>query len=118
MPRRCAVETTVHDRLLRVAVHADGQQVASGRAGLVGTWAVPDRISTAPAYQRRGLGRLVMHHLLHLAWEAGARRAVLDASPQGRQLYLSLGWLTVAGQFGIRRRHPPRTLAAGLLGQS
>jgi GNAT superfamily N-acetyltransferase len=118
MPRRCAVETTVHDRLLSVAVHADGQQVASGRAGLVGTWAVPDRISTASAYQRRGLGRLVMHHLLHLAWEAGARRAVLDASPQGRQLYLSLGWLTVAGQFGIRRRHSPRTLAAGLLGQS
>jgi GNAT superfamily N-acetyltransferase len=119
MPPGCAVETGVHDRLLRVAVHADGQQVASGRAGLAGTWAVPDRIGTASAYQRRGLGRLVMHHLLHLAWEAGARRAVLDASPQGRQLYHSLGWLTVAGQFGIRRRDPaPDSLAAMLPRQS
>jgi GNAT superfamily N-acetyltransferase len=70
----------------------DGALAARGQAGVAGRVAVPDQIRTAPDHQRRGLGSVVMRSLQHQARSAGATRAVLGASTQGRALYESLGW--------------------------
>lgn len=96
-------QATVRDDVALIEVQHKEKVIASGRAGLAGSWVVPDRVRTSAAHRRRGLGRFVMHSLLSLGHEAGAQRAVLDASTDGRQLYLALGWKTVAGQFGISR---------------
>lgn len=98
------ITATIEDRVARIEVGHDGEVIASGRAGLVGEWAVPDRIRTGDAYRRRGLGRFVMRQLLNLAAEAGAERAALNASADGRELYRALGWTTVAQQTGLTRK--------------
>lgn len=97
------LHTTADDNLVTVEIRHAGAVAASARAGLAGDWAVPDRVRTHPAHRRRGLGRLVMDHLLALAHTTGARHAVLDASPEGRHLYLASGWRVVSGQFGVTR---------------
>jgi GNAT superfamily N-acetyltransferase len=102
------VTATIEDRVARVEIGHDGEVIASGRAGLVGEWAVPDRIRTSESYRRRGLGIFVMRLLLGLAAESGARRAALNASADGRELYRVLGWNTVAEQTGLTRRPRPR----------
>ncbi|MGW6011610.1 GNAT family N-acetyltransferase [Streptomyces sp. NPDC055210] len=71
---------------------ADGSQAARGRIVPTGATAVADRIETAPAHRRRGLGRFVMHTLAHAAVAQGAETGVLAATPDGRGLYESLGW--------------------------
>ena len=98
------VTVTIEDSVARIEVGHEGEVIASGRAGLVGEWAVPDRIHTGEAYRRRGLGLFVMRRLLALAAEAGAGRAVLNASVDGRELYRAMGWTTVAEQTGLTRR--------------
>jgi GNAT superfamily N-acetyltransferase len=70
----------------------DGSLAARGQAGLAGEVAVPDQILTAPAHRRRGLGSVVMRSLQQQARAAGATRAVLGATSEGRALYESLGW--------------------------
>ncbi|WP_446665816.1 hypothetical protein [Flexivirga sp. B27] len=51
----------VADRdLVTAQIALDGQVVASGRAGLAGSWCVPDRIRTSEHHRRRGLGSTVM----------------------------------------------------------
>ena len=95
---------TIEDRVARIEIAHDGEVIASGRAGLAGEWAVPDRIHTDEAYRRRGLGLFVMRRLLDLAAEAGAARAALNASRDGRELYQALGWTTVAQQTGLSRK--------------
>jgi GNAT superfamily N-acetyltransferase len=105
-PDGLAVCSWYRDNVVRVQVMAGDTVVASGRAGIVGIWAVPDRIRTAETHRRRGLGTLVMQSVLREAAQHGARRAVLDASSQGRALYEALGWQHVAGQFGVTRTGP------------
>ncbi|MGH8877282.1 MAG: hypothetical protein ACRD0P_08090, partial [Stackebrandtia sp.] len=55
----------VTDNVAELTIEQDGQIIASGRAGLAGTWAIPDRIRTSPQHRRRGLGRFVMRGLLN-----------------------------------------------------
>ncbi|WP_203906684.1 GNAT family N-acetyltransferase [Rhizocola hellebori] len=98
------ITATIEDRVARIEVRHDGEVIASGRAGLAGEWAVPDRIRTEEAYRRRGLGLFVMRRLLGLAAEAGAQRAALNASSDGRELYQAMGWTTVAQQIGLTRK--------------
>jgi GNAT superfamily N-acetyltransferase len=71
---------------------ADGVLAASGRAALTGGFAVFDKIVTAPAHQRRGLGWFVMGVLGERARALGAGQGVLVATPEGRALYEVLGW--------------------------
>lgn len=75
-----------------VAIHCDGAPAAGGRIGLHGSYAVFDQIETQPEFQRRGLGRLVMHHLRERALRAGATRGVLVATEAGQALYTAIGW--------------------------
>jgi GNAT superfamily N-acetyltransferase len=94
-PEGYELRTWTRGGVVRVLVAApDGSLAARGQAGLAGDVAVPDQILTAPAHQRRGLGSVVMRTLHQQAREAGATRAVLGATAQGRALYESLGWRT------------------------
>lgn len=77
-------------------VVVDGVPAARGQAAVVGSDAVFDRISTEPAFQRRGLGRLVMAALTDWALSRGATTGLLVASPDGQHLYSALGWGAVA----------------------
>ncbi|MEU6355574.1 GNAT family N-acetyltransferase [Streptomyces sp. NPDC047072] len=77
----------------RVLVAApDGSLAARGQVTPTGATAVFDRIETAPAYRRRGLGSVVMRRLQRVAATAGAETGVLAGTPAGRGLYESLGW--------------------------
>jgi GNAT superfamily N-acetyltransferase len=71
---------------------ADGQLAARGRVAVAGESATFDQISTEEDHRRRGLGSVVMNTLGNTALTQGAHNAVLGASDQGRELYLSLGW--------------------------
>lgn len=70
----------------------DGTVAASGTIAVVGPDAIADRIETAPAHRRRGLGRAVMSALAEAALAQGARTGLLIASEEGQHLYTSLGW--------------------------
>jgi GNAT superfamily N-acetyltransferase len=50
-------------------------------------------VYTAPAWRRRGLGRLLMQHVLDGARAAGASSVVLHASDAGRPLYEGMGFV-------------------------
>ena len=90
--------------VVRVLVAApDGSLAARGQAGLAGDVAVPDQIVTVPAHRRRGLGSVVMRALQQQAHAAGASRAVLGATTEGRALYESLGWRTHTAFAGAYR---------------
>ncbi|KPI01201.1 GCN5-related N-acetyltransferase [Actinobacteria bacterium OK074] len=70
----------------------DGALAARGQIALPGRTAVLDRIETAPAHRRKGLGSLVVRTLEHAAANQGAEEAVLGGTPEGRALYEALGW--------------------------
>lgn len=75
-----------------IVVHAGDVVAASGRIGLHGSHATFDQIETAPEFQRRGLGRLVMRELTERAMRAGATHGVLSATDAGLALYTAIGW--------------------------
>ncbi|PII82503.1 hypothetical protein BMH32_06940 [Leucobacter sp. OLJS4] len=75
-----------------VSLMVDGVEAARGTAGLAGDFAVLDRISTDERFRRRGLGRRVVDALGDWAVSRGADAGALIASPEGRALYLRLGW--------------------------
>ncbi|MCX5423579.1 GNAT family N-acetyltransferase [Streptomyces sp. NBC_00078] len=74
----------------------DGSLAARGQIAANGATAVADRIETAPAHRRRGLGSVVMRTLQRAAAEQGAETGVLAGTPAGRALYEALGWRAVA----------------------
>ncbi|MFE6053314.1 GNAT family N-acetyltransferase [Kitasatospora sp. NPDC056446] len=96
-PAGYTVTTWERGGVLRVLVRTRaGHQAARGQAGLAGSVAVPDQITTAPEFRRRGLGVLVMRTLQSAAYERGARTGVLVGTPEGQSLYTALGWTTHA----------------------
>lgn len=81
------VAETVYARLLA----SDGSEAASGFAAEAGGVFVYDRIGTAPAHRRRGVGRALMA-VLGSTRRSSASRQVLVATRDGRALYTRLGW--------------------------
>ncbi|WP_433341380.1 GNAT family N-acetyltransferase [Streptomyces sp. CA-253872] len=79
-----------------VVTTAGGDFAAHGQVGVCGPSAAVDQIETAVAHQRRGLGSYVMRHLHAAARAAGAERAVLACTPEGRALYTAVGWRDVS----------------------
>ncbi|MDF2916990.1 MAG: hypothetical protein K0S70_1207 [Microbacterium sp.] len=77
-------------------IHMDGELAAHGQVAVNAGDAVFDRIRTMSAFQRRGLGRLIMTGLAAWAAEHQATTGILVASADGRKLYESLGWSPVA----------------------
>jgi GNAT superfamily N-acetyltransferase len=87
------IETVIVGSVITVTVRSEaGEAAASGAMGLTGADAIADRIETAAAHRRRGLGGAVMSALAQAAIDRGARRGTLIASADGRRLYTALGW--------------------------
>ncbi|RMB51845.1 acetyltransferase (GNAT) family protein [Sphingomonas sp. PP-CE-3A-406] len=91
-----AIDVVRNDAVIAVRILAeDGTLAASGYAGETPDAFAYDRIATAPAHRRQGLGRAVMAAL------QGARRYPgtperLVATEAGRALYERLGWRTLS----------------------
>ncbi len=93
VPAGYTLAVTGDHRVVSVQVRApDGSPAAAGFAALGDAWVAYDRIVTEPAHQRRGLGAAVMAALQARAHAQGRHAGVLVATPEGRQLYESLGW--------------------------
>jgi [ribosomal protein S18]-alanine N-acetyltransferase len=64
-------------------------------------------LSVHPRYRMRGIGRALLVRALKLAWEEGARKAVLEVrqgNPAARRLYESVGfeqWGERPGYYGV-----------------
>jgi hypothetical protein len=69
----------------------DDSLAASGHAAETADVFIYDRIVTAPAHRRQGLGRVVMAALA-AAKSSRSTPQMLVASEDGRKLYTSLGW--------------------------
>lgn len=74
---------------------ADGELAASGTAAETDEVFVYDRIETAAAHRRKGLGVAVML-ALGAAKRSAATPQLLVATDEGRGLYASLGWSVLA----------------------
>lgn len=93
LPEGYRIENAVVPPILCAQVAAsDGFIAATGRAALVGPFAVYDQIETHEAHRRRGLGSCIMHALGERASGQGVHHGVLVATTDGRALYATLGW--------------------------
>lgn len=72
----------------------DGVPAGTGGAIHYGDLARIGLIATHPDFQRRGIGQIIMEHLLGWAHDRGATTVRLDASPAGAPLYTRLGFVT------------------------
>ncbi|MFJ7146993.1 GNAT family N-acetyltransferase [Streptomyces sp. NPDC100445] len=107
-PEGYRVDTWTRDGVTRALVrNRDGAFAARGQVAVTGPTAVVDQVETDPGHQRRGLGRLVMHTLTHVAAQQGAEAGVLGATPDGRALYETMGWRVLAPLTGALRGPDP-----------
>jgi GNAT superfamily N-acetyltransferase len=107
VPAGFGVAVVAGREVVRVRIQdATGAEAASGRMALTVHGAVMDQVVTARAHRRRGLGSIVMSTLTRHALGRGKRSATLLASEQGRLLYASLGWATVAPFTAASYRRP------------
>jgi GNAT superfamily N-acetyltransferase len=83
--------------------HGDTVRGTSGSAA-IGATASVIFVNTDPDWRRRGIARAMTAIALRAAQHAGAGYAGLDASDEGRQLYLSLGFEAASL---VRRFRPP-----------
>ncbi|MCO8277721.1 GNAT family N-acetyltransferase [Actinoplanes sp. TRM 88003] len=74
---------------------ATGQWESWALTMMTGAVANISFVTTRDEFQRRGLGRAVMTHLLLDAQQRGARHAALQSSPAGVRLYHGLGFRDV-----------------------
>lgn len=92
LPPGYAVETDRDGAAVAVRIIGpDGDPAASGHAAQAGGAFAYDRIATAPAHRRKGLGAAVMA-ALRQAREDPHAPELLVATEDGRGLYASLGW--------------------------
>lgn len=89
------LETSRAGGVHHAVVRADDEIAASGRVFVVGHTAIFDKIVTAEAYQRRGLGSFIMKSLAAQAFEHDVDSGLLLASLDGQKLYSHLGWRMV-----------------------
>jgi len=80
---------------LVVAVDGDGEVRATAGSGAFGEEATVIFVNTQPEWRGRGIGRAMTAAALRSAMDRGARRASLDASEAGSQIYLRLGFEVV-----------------------
>ncbi len=93
LPRGFITYITREDQITFATVtDPTGDEAAHGRIVAMGDLVVFDRIRTADAHQRRGLGSAIMRTLAAEADMLGIRDAILCATPPGRALYEHLGW--------------------------
>ncbi|WP_125609986.1 GNAT family N-acetyltransferase [Specibacter cremeus] len=99
LPEGYRLTTSTGEGVVRATIFSPTDEVAaSGQMAVLPQerTAVPDKIETSPARRRRGLGSRLMAALTEEASKQGVTRGLLVASPEGKLLYESLGWTTVA----------------------
>ena len=87
-PREVAGGAGLQRRTVLPFPFGNGRGVGSGREALV------INVYTEPEFRRLGLARRMMEALIDWARTAGVERIALHASPDGRPLYESLGFLS------------------------
>jgi GNAT superfamily N-acetyltransferase len=100
---RLAVETEGPLTVAR-AFHFNGDLAASARLGRSGEFGVFDKVVTAPAHQRRGLGSTLMRALSANAAALGMVWGLLVGTDDGRALYEHLDWTYVSDFPGARSK--------------
>jgi len=91
LPQGYTIEIEQSDMIRRVAIRYEtGDQAASGYAVESHDAFIYDRIETAPAHGRKGLGSIVMASLAQT--KRGDVPELLVATNEGRLLYEALGW--------------------------
>ncbi|WP_051704459.1 GNAT family N-acetyltransferase [Glycomyces sp. NRRL B-16210] len=98
---RLAIETEGALTVAR-AFHRNGDLAASARLGRSGEFGVFDKVVTAPAHRRRGLGLTLMRALSGHAAALGMTWGLLVGTDEGRALYEHLGWTRVSDFPGAR----------------
>lgn len=96
VPAGYRIDVVDHGAASSVQIVAeDGSLAASGHAAEYGGVFIVDRIATAAAHRRRGLGTALMAALGATQRSQTARR-VLTATEDGRALYTTLGWTVLS----------------------
>ena len=76
--------------------YVEGEPVSTAATVIGGGAVGVYNVATVPGYQRRGYGEAVMRHALEQArLEHGISRTILQATPQGFELYQRMGYRTV-----------------------
>lgn len=76
--------------------YVEGEPVSTAATVIGGGAVGVYNVATLPGYQRRGYGEAVMRHVLEQArLEHGISRTILQATPQGFELYQRMGYRTV-----------------------
>lgn len=60
-------------------------------------------VITHPDYQKQGLGRRLMDHLVAVLWADGFQQIMLDASKAGQALYATMGFRPLYAIYRLRR---------------
>ncbi|NGY61116.1 GNAT family N-acetyltransferase [Lentzea sp. NEAU-D13] len=103
-PDGYAVEVTRKDAVIEVRVLSGRAEAASGLIAVVGSDAVPRRVTTTAEHRRRGLGSVVMGVLAREAVAAGAVDGLLFATADGLHLCRKLGWQKISDVVIASRR--------------
>lgn len=82
-------------RAWHAVARVDGHFAGRAWCLVVGDLAGVYDMDVWPQWQRRGLGRALLHRVCAAAQQAGATRAVLNSTPAGEPLYLAEGFVHV-----------------------
>ena len=86
-----------------------GALAASGQAAIDGSFATFDKIVTAEAHRRKGLGRCIIAALSNCSLALGAKHGLLVATEAGAALYNALGWSMVSPVTAASEKGDTRT---------
>jgi ribosomal protein S18 acetylase RimI-like enzyme len=75
--------------------YLEGKPVGTVTFFVQGDTGVVFNLATLPEYQRRGVGRAMMHHIMNQASMRGLKKLVLNSSSAAEKLYYSLGFQKV-----------------------
>lgn len=79
----------------QVYLTIDGIPASTGQFYFQDDLVIIDDIATDPKFQKQGLGKKMLNHLLNTAKAMGYKKAVLIATPEGFPLYKKLGFKPV-----------------------
>jgi ribosomal protein S18 acetylase RimI-like enzyme len=86
--------------------YLEGKPVGTVTFFVEGDTGVVFNLATLPEYQRRGIGRAMMHHIMNQASARGLKKLVLNSSSAAEKLYYSLGFQKV-DEVIVYLRQPP-----------
>lgn len=85
----------------QVYLTVDGSPASSGHLFFTNGLAIIDDIATSPSFQKRGLAKKMMFHLLNVAKDRGYQQVALFATESGYPLYEKIGFKAIDLFFDI-----------------